>query len=199
MIKILNIINDETEILRLTNLASIDNHKNSSNYTNFKDRLKDTIAFHVVYYNNEAVAFSGMYQSKKWSKKIVRICDRTFYFKKARTSGLNFINEKELKHIASTYFIPEQTKIAVEKNLIPFYSIEKITRRKALIKQVQLVNEMYNMNYYVLPGMYWTCNSKVSDNDKCWQSVATLENFCNDIDLPCKSVSYFIDRKSSHQ
>ena len=195
MIQISNIINDEDEILRLADLASKDDHKNSSNYLNFEKRLSNYIAFHAVYFNDEPVAFAGMYQSAKWPSNLVRICDRTFYFKKARTSGLNFINEKELKHTASTYFIPEQTKISIEQNLIPFYSIEKITRRKALIKQVKMVNEMYNMNYYVLPGMYWTCNSDVGDNIKCWQSVATLEQYCAKIKLPSKSLSYFIDRK----
>lgn len=195
MIQISNIINDEDEILRLADLASKDDHKNSSNYLNFEKRLSNYIAFHAVYFNDEPVAFAGMYQSAKWPSNLVRICDRTFYFKKARTSGLNFINEKELKHTASTYFIPEQTKISIEQNLIPFYSIEKITRRKALIKQVKMVNEMYNMNYYVLPGMYWTCNSPVGDNEKCWQSVATLESSITDIKLPSKSLSYFIDRR----
>ena len=195
MIQILNIINDKDEILRLANLASKDNHKNSSNYTNFEKRLDNYIAFHAVYLKDEPIAFAGMYQSFKWPSNLVRICDRTFYFKKARTSGLNFINEKELKHTASSYFIPEQTKISIEKNLVPFYSIEKITRRRALIKQVKMINEMYNMNYYVLPGMYWTCNSPVSDNEKCWQSVATLENTITDIKLPSKSLSYFTDRK----
>ena len=192
--QILNIINDKESILKLTHEASKDTHKNASNYKNFEKRLDDTIAFHVAYFVDIPIAFAAMYQSKKWPSDIVRICDRTFYFKEARTSAMSFLNNKDIKATASKYFIPEQTKIALEKNLIPFYSIEKLSRRKALIRQVELVNKLYDFKYYVLPGMYWTCNSGVGDNEKCWQNVAVLEQYTDKIKLPCKSLSYFIDR-----
>ena len=190
-----NIINDKERILKLTHEASKDTHKNASNYKNFEKRLDNTIAFHVAYFVDVPVAFAAMYQSPKWPSNIVRICDRTFYFKEARTSAMSFWNNKEIKATASKYFIPEQTKLALKNNLTPFYSIEKISRRKALIRQVELVNQYYDFKYYVLPGMYWTCNSPVGDNEKCWQSVATLESSITDIKLPSKSLSYFINRK----
>ena len=72
---------------------------------------------------------AGMFQSKYWNPKLVRVLDRCYYFPEARSSGLNFINEKELKTTASTYFLPKQTKLALKKGLIPFWSIYGKKRR----------------------------------------------------------------------
>ena len=174
------------DILKDDVLANLTKEAAKDSYDNFHDfekRRPDYLHYHLAEFVDTTIAMAGMFQSKQWPSNFVRVLDRCYYFKIARSSSLSFLNEKVFKETASKHFLPLHIKLSLEKNLIPFYSIEKITRRKALIKQVQLVNEMYNMNYHVLPGMYWTCNSKVSDNDKCWQSVATLEQFCNDIDL----------------
>ena len=194
MIQISNIIHDEKHILELTQLASKDNHRNSKNYLDFEKRLDSLIAFHVVYNYDMPVAFAGMFMPSYWPQNHVRILDRCFYFKHARCGGLNFINEKQLKTTASTYFIPEQRKLALEEKLIPFWSIQEIQRRKAMIRQVDRFNE-YNKDYefYVLPGMYQT--TKNDTGKESWQSIAILKQHTGHFKLKSKSLSYFIDRK----
>ena len=88
--QILNIIDDKEKMLSLAEIAKID----SSNFTkkNFEDRLSDYLAFHTATYKDEVVAMAGMYQSPQWHPKLVRICDRTYYFKKARSGALSFLN-----------------------------------------------------------------------------------------------------------
>ncbi len=151
--QILNIIDDKDKMLSLAEIAKID----SSNFENFEDRLSGYIAFHTATYKDEVVAMAGMYQNPQWHPKLVRICDRTYYFKKARSGALSFLNDKELKATASDYFIPLQTKIALEKSLIPFYSIYGEKRRRALERQVKRFNEKNTYQYKILSGMYFTC------------------------------------------
>ena len=114
-----DIIKYPDKMLALAKIANVD----SSNFKNFEDRLSGYLAFHTATYKDEVVAMAGMYQNPQWHPKLVRICDRTYYFKKARSGALSFLNNKELKATASDYFIPLQTKVALEKGLIPFYSI----------------------------------------------------------------------------
>ncbi len=87
--QILNIIDDKDKMLSLAEIAKID----SSNFTkkNFEDRLSGYSVFHTATYKDEVVAMAGMYQSSQWHPKLIRICDRTYYFKKARSSALSFL------------------------------------------------------------------------------------------------------------
>ena len=44
-----NIIKEPDRILHLTDLASKDGHRNAKNYINFKRRLKNYLAFHIIF------------------------------------------------------------------------------------------------------------------------------------------------------
>jgi hypothetical protein len=181
--QILNIIDDKDKMLSLAEIAKID----SSNFTkkNFEDRLSDYLAFHTATYKDEVVAMAGMYQSPQWHPKLVRICDRTYYFKKARSGALSFLNNKELKATASDYFIPLQTKIALEKGLIPFYSIYGEKRRRALERQVKRFNEKNTYQYKILSGMYFTCPGPINEKEQCRQNISILDTPDNIVfDLP---------------
>ena len=181
--QILNIIDDKEKMLSLAEIAKID----SSNFTkkNFEDRLSDYLAFHTATYKDEVVAMAGMYQSPQWHPKLVRICDRTYYFKKARSGALSFLNNKELKATASDYFIPLQTKIALEKGLIPFYSIYGEKRRPALERQVKRFNEKNTYQYKILSGMYFTCPGPINEKEQCRQNISILDTPDNIVfDLP---------------
>ena len=181
--QILNIIDDKKKMLSLAEIAKID----SSNFTkkNFEDRLSDYLAFHTATYKDEVVAMAGMYQSPQWHPKLVRICDRTYYFKKARSGALSFLNNKELKATASDYFIPLQTKIALEKGLIPFYSIYGEKRRRALERQVKRFNEKNTYQYKILSGMYFTCPGPINEKEQCRQNISILDTPDNIVfDLP---------------
>ena len=181
--QILNIIDDKDKMLSLAEIAKID----SSNFTkkNFEDRLSDYLAFHTATYKDEVVAMAGMYQSPQWHPKLIRICDRTYYFKKARSGALSFLNNKELKATASDYFIPLQTKIALEKGLIPFYSIYGEKRRRALERQVKRFNEKNTYQYKILSGMYFTCPGPINEKEQCRQNISILDTPDNIVfDLP---------------
>lgn len=183
MITIENIINNHDQILALAKIASGDKHRNAKNYNNFEKRISNYIAFHVINQDNSPVAFAGIYNSPSWPSNHFRILDRCFYFLEARCDNIAFINNKKLKALASTYLIPLQTKIVLDKNCIPFWSIQEITRRPAIIKQVNRYNELNNdYKFKVLDKMYWTCDGRLSNNKQCWQNVATLSSFS--IDLP---------------
>ena len=179
--QILNIIDDKDKMLSLAEIAKID----SSNFENFEDRLSGYIAFHTATYKDEVVAMAGMYQNPQWHPKLVRICDRTYYFKKARSGALSFLNNKELKATASDYFIPLQTKIALEKGLIPFYSIYGEKRRRALERQVKRFNEKNTYQYKILSGMYFTCRGPINEKEQCRQNISILDTPDNIVfDLP---------------
>ena len=112
---------------------------------------------------------------------------RCYYFKVARSSTLSFLNEKYLKATASNYFLPLQIEIAISKGLIPFYSIAKLSRRPAMQRMVNIWNSKNALKFEILPGLYYTCNDKVEDNDKemCWQNIAILKiNDYKDFNLP---------------
>ena len=181
--QILNIIDDKEKMLSLAEIAKID----SSNFTKkyFEDRLSDYLAFHTATYKDEVVAMAGMYQSPQWHPKLVRICDRTYYFKKARSGALSFLNNKELKATASDYFIPLHTKIALEKGLIPFYSIYGEKRRRGLERQVKRFNEKNTYQYKILSGMYFTCPGPINEKEQCRQNISILDTPDNIVfDLP---------------
>ena len=131
-----DIINSPDKILSLTTEAAED----SDNFKNFEKRLPGYIAFHIAIYEGVIIGMAGMFQSKFWDSKLVRVCDRTYYFKEARSGALSFLNEKNLKATASDYILPLQTKIALEKGLIPFYSIQGIRRRPALDRQIEMTS-----------------------------------------------------------
>ena len=126
-----DIINSKDKMLALAEEAS----KDSDNFKNFKKRISGYSNYYTAIYEDKIIAMAGMFQSKYWNPKLVRVLDRCYYFKEARSGTLSWINEKN-PNIASTYFLPKQTRLALDKGLIPFYSIWGKKRRPALEKIV---------------------------------------------------------------
>ncbi len=183
MIIINDIVNSKDKMLELAEMASEDCPENFE-LKEFSGRLNGYLNYYTAIHKGKIVAMAGMFQSKYWNPKLVRVLDRCYYFPEARSSGLNFINEKELKTTASTYFLPKQTKLALKKGLIPFWSIYGKKRRGALERQVKRFNSKNEFKYIVLPGQYWTCNRPMDNKGMCWQNIAVLEQYKDVFDLP---------------
>lgn len=193
MILIEDIIDSEDELMRLANLAKVDSY---SNFNKFEKRIPDYLNYHIAKYEGRVVAMSGMFQSKQWDKKFVRIADRTYYFKEARSGSLSYLNPGELRAIASTHFLPLHVKIALEKDLVPFFSITGIKRRAAIIKVIERWNnnKENKHKFKLLPEMYYTCNHNISTNENpaCWQNVAILDIKGHEIfELPSRPLNEF--------
>jgi len=162
-----NIIDDYDEIERLFKIASQDNHRNSKNYIDIEKRYSKYIAFHAIYDDDGPLSFSGMYHG--W-KDIVRILDRFYIFDRLRKKSINSANRK-IKP-AGTYFIPEQTKIAEQMNLIPFFSVQELKRRGSIQLIIDGIDGHHN--YRLLDNMYWTCHTPIDTKECCWQSVGSI-------------------------
>ena len=91
MIIINDIVNSKDKMLELAEMASQD----SDNFINFEYRISGYLNYYTAIYNGEVVAMAGMFQSKYWNPKLVRVLDRCYYFPEARSSALSFINEKK--------------------------------------------------------------------------------------------------------
>lgn len=187
-IYIRDILNDEDLLDNLTKEASKDSF---GNFHDFHKRKPDYLNYHIAEYNNTTIAMAGMFQSKQWPSKFVRVLDRCYYFKIARSSTLSFLNEKNLKATASTYFLPLHIKLSLEKDLIPFFSIAGIKRRPAMRRMIDRWNDNNDKKLILLPKMYFTCNHNVNENtnEMCWQNVAILNvRGCNEFDLPSRKL-----------
>ena len=76
-------------------------------------------------------------------------------------------------------------KIALEKGLIPFYSIYGEKRRRALERQVKRFNEKNTYQYKILSGMYFTCPGPINEKEQCRQNISILDTPDNIVfDLP---------------
>lgn len=190
MILVEDILNSKDELIKLANLAKEDSF---SNFNKFEKRIPDYLNYHVARYEGRVIAMAGMFQSKQWHPKFVRIADRTYYFKEARSGSLSYLNPGELRAIASTHFLPLHVNIALDKDLIPFFSITGIKRRAAMIKVIERWNSNKDNKhkFKLLPNMYYTCNHNISTNtnEACWQNVAILDiEDCHTFDLPSRSL-----------
>ena len=176
-----NIIKDPDRILELTDIASKDSHRNAKNYKDFKRRLKNYIAFHVILDEGEVVGFGGVYQNDEWPKDLVRINDRMWHHPTHRFKGLDQVGGKEIG-LSSEILIPHQTEFCQVRRWQPFISVEGLSRRKALEKiLINHIDPKYG--YKLLPDMYFTCTNKNGQllDKQCWQSVIAM---IDDIDLP---------------
>ena len=183
MIKVKSILNDKNLMFYLFEKASKDTHRNSKNYKNLPQRFDNYIDFHCVFHENRPVSFAGIYKNPTWPDNLVRVLDRAYYFNFSRPKGL-FKPVTNVNSTLSQTLLPIQTKIVLEKGLIPFYSIENFKRRKSI--ELSLTN--YNKNnypkYIVLPGLYFTTNTRNKLQSSDWQTVATLEDYKDKINLP---------------
>ena len=185
-----NIIKEPDRILHLTDLASKDNHRNAKNYVNFKRRLKNYLAFHIIFDEREVVCFGGIYHSDEWPKDLVRINDRMFQFPSHRFKGLGKKEGKSRDGIkiglSSETLVPFQTEFCQIRRWKPFISVEGVSRRKALKRIVDdFIDPQYG--YKLLPDMYYTCTNKEKEvlEKQCWQSVIAM---VDDIGLPKMTV-----------
>ena len=189
-IYIKDILREEETLSNLTQEAAKDSW---NNFHDFHKRKPDYLHYHVAEYgySNIPIAMAGMFKSKFWPSNFVRILDRCYYFKVARSSTLSFLNEKQLKATASNYFLPLQIEIALENNLVPFFSIAGIKRRAAMKRMIDKWNSKNYKKLILLPNMYFTCNHSVDDNtnEMCWQNIAILNvSGCNDFNLPSRKL-----------
>jgi len=186
-IYIKDILKDDV-LANLTKEAAKDSY---GNFHDFEKRLPDYTHYHLAKFDDTNIAMAGMFQSKQWSSKFVRVLDRCYYFKIARSSTLSFLNEKDFKATASTYFLPLHIKLALEKDLIPFFSIAGIKRRPAMKRMIDRWNNSNDKKLILLPKMYFTCNHNVNDNtnEMCWQNVAILNvKGYDDFNLPSREL-----------
>ena len=178
-----NILNDIDTVSKLSYEASKDSYHN---FHDFGRRIPDYLNYHVVEQDNKVIAMAGMFQSKQWPSNFVRVLDRCYYFKNSRS---NTVNSYQTGGIATTHLLPLHIDIAIEKNLIPFFSISGIKRRVAMKKMIERWNIVQDKKLLLLPDMYFTCNHNIEDNtnDKCWQNVAILEiDGYKDFNLPSR-------------
>lgn len=169
--QVVDVINEPAEIQRLFHLASTDTqHRNYKNFLNLKDRYQYYTHFHVVYKNNEPLAFSGMFTHPAY-KNFIRICDRTYYFPKYRSNSL----QRPKIDAASRFFLPMQHKIAYEENYKPFTSIQESKRRQSLKVTLDHVNKLNNLNFVLLDGLRFVGLKEINDDVKLWHTVACDE------------------------
>jgi len=178
-LKIVDIINNYDEMIKITNNAS---KYHPRNFLNFEKRIYGYSNFFSVYLNDELIAISGIWQSKTWPKNYYRVADRTFYFPSFRQNSLSNSLNTPYKDISSSYLIPMQTEIVVKKNGFPFYSM--FAHPNALQRSINLQNKNSKYKYKFINELYWTCHAKPNKLHKyCWQNVAILEKYKN-INLP---------------
>jgi hypothetical protein len=188
-----NIIKEPDRILQLTNLASKDTHRNAKNYVNFKRRLKNYLAFHIILDKDEVVGFGGIYHSDEWPKDLVRIVDRMYQYPSHRFKGLWKKEGKSRDGIkiglSSETLVPFQTEFCQVRRWKPFFSVEGLHRRNSVKKILdEYVDPQYG--YKLLPDMYYTCTNKDKEvlERICWQSIVSITE---DIDLPKMSVEEY--------
>tara|TARA_Y100000004_G_scaffold73871_1_gene82968 strand:- start:1166 stop:1777 length:612 start_codon:yes stop_codon:yes gene_type:complete len=166
--RVVDIIDEPVEMKRLFDLASTDTqHRNYKNFLNLHDRYQHYTHFHVVYKNDEPLAFSGMFTHSSY-KDFIRICDRTYYFPQYRSNSL----QRPKIDAASRFFLPIQHKIAYEENYKPFTSIQESNRRQSLKVTLDHVNKLNNLNFVLLDGLRFVGLKKINDNVKLWHTVA---------------------------
>ena len=171
--KVVNVLEDRNYIDNLMESISTikdQKHRNKNNYENFKDRLEEYDAFHIVVDDEDKIlAMSGLYNGGIYPANTVRALDRTYYFSWNKE---NSVYQKHNRY-NTTYFWPEQYKIAEEKGYSNiFFSVQELRKRNAgAIVASRTVPEAK-----LLPHMYNTCRKYGEDNKLntdmlCWQNV----------------------------
>ena len=175
--QVVDIIDEPTEMKRLFDLASTDTqHRNYKNFLNLHDRYQHYTHFHVVYKNDEPLAFSGMFTHPSY-KDFIRICDRTYYFTQYRSNSL----QRPKIDAASRFFLPMQHQIAYEENYKPFTSIQESNRRQSLKVTLDHVNKLNNLNFVLLNGLRFVGLKQLNDDVKLWHTVACDERDCQEL------------------
>lgn len=130
--------------------------RNSYNHSSeqFESSWKKWLSFFVLYDGTDPVAFCGIRDFGKYA----RIFDRYMVLPKYRTKG--FRGNERVQEIVNPLInhIP---------NHIPFFSIERVNRRRATINATRSINEVLpsDKQFHLLDGMYETASNS-------WQHIS---------------------------
>tara|TARA_B100001057_G_scaffold499598_1_gene610905 strand:+ start:1989 stop:2600 length:612 start_codon:yes stop_codon:yes gene_type:complete len=194
--RVVNVLEDRNYIDNLMESISTikdQKHRNRNNYENFKDRLEEYDAFHVVVDDEDKIlAMSGLYNGGIYPANTVRALDRTYYFSWNKGNSIYQTHNR----YNTTYFWPEQYKIAEEKGYSNiFFSVQELRKRNAgAIVASRTVPEAK-----LLPHMYNTCRKYGEDNTLntdmlCWQNVYLYQIKKDTFDLPCMEIEEYEKR-----
>ncbi len=159
-------------------------HRNWKNYVGLEYNYKQYVAFHVLFYKDKLIAFSGI-QTKGFAEGVARVLSRTYYVPEVRRKGL----QKALSpSYASLFFLHKQVQICQSLNFDhALVSTEFLRRRVFLSRWVDYVNLGPSpQKWILLEGMYLTCANAESKN--CWQNVACLNLSNKKLDMPHISI-----------
>lgn len=146
--------------------GSATNDRNSKNYTlkEFNQAWDKWFGFFVLIDSNDIVGFSGVRNFGDYA----RIFDRYFIMPKYRAKG---ISDNQYNQLFVNVLVDHC------QGKIPFFSIERVTRRKAMQKAIKSCNEVLikEKQFHLLNNMY-----EVVPNS--WQNIAIRTDH-NTLDL----------------
>tara|TARA_Y100001958_G_C21191961_1_gene519961 strand:+ start:134 stop:655 length:522 start_codon:yes stop_codon:yes gene_type:complete len=136
---------------------------NDRNYRNYTPQEFDKywgnswIKFFVMFDKDNPVSFSGVRDFGRY----VRIFDRYFVFPEYRHIFGKSSSEKV------NFYIHTLTDPKIIGDKIPFFSIERINRRRSIINATERINEVLpeEKKFHVLDGMYEVVNDS-------WQHIS---------------------------
>lgn len=192
---IIEITHNKNLISKISSDAVNDNnflHKNTKNYLNLQNR--NYLKFHILTENDKIISFAGMYRHPTWPKNIIRVVDRMYTFFEFRVKNGNGFSsnkpnlKKNTQHggLCSGQLLPYQTKIARELNLIPFVSIQFLTRRNAVKKWLKNRIDS-SLGYELLDDLYYTCGGQPEINIRCWQNILSPKK----LNLPSMDIDMY--------
>lgn len=178
--KNLNLINIKEFPSYLSLLKNIEedainsNHRNSRNYINLADTIKNFISYEILITDSgDIVAASGL---QLYPDNLGRVASRTYTmssYRKLSGSSLPFSED---------IFVPYELNIAKQHNLqAVFFTIELLRRRNA-VKRFCKNLQRKGLNFYPHPDMVNTCRKYIANGQECvnyeqpcWQNAGVYE------------------------
>ena len=162
----LKVITDKSLAESIFLKGSTTNDRNAINYTlkEFNQSWNRWMKFFVLWDNENVVGFSGIRNFGEYA----RILDRYFIMPEYRAKG---IGDNQYNQI----FVPTLVNNCHDK--VPFFSVERSTRRRSIQKAIDSCNEVLPLNYHfhLLDEMYETA-------PRSWQNIAIRTDH-NTLDL----------------
>jgi|TARA_B100001094_G_scaffold328684_1_gene389641 hypothetical protein len=189
-------ITEDKELIKKLSFEAVDsnnpNHRNTKNYIDLHKR--DFVKFHILKEKNQIVSFAAMYQHTSWPKNIIKIVDRMYTFQQFRVKNGNGFSSKKpnIKNnddhggLCSGQLIPHQFEIAKELNLIPFVSVQLLSRRNAVKRWLDTRIDK-KLKFKLLDGMYYVCGGDPKISMLCWQNVLSTDK----IELPSINIDMY--------
>jgi hypothetical protein len=149
----------------------------AANYTHLLDSLDSFLCFHVCFFNDQVVAFSGLMKSHYPNG--CRALSRTFYDRRARAHSLA---PHRLPNIATGIMLPLQVELGLKagKNFI-FVSLQGEKRADFIEELFAQVNSYWQLGQWMIPkAKYNTCRTigktkEINNSKDCWQRIAYLK------------------------